>query len=83
MDIFKVFAQLRNPGRRQVLGHDMLDRVCTLVKMAVDILVFVNSVVFKPLQQIDLIFAVHLIYLAGGKCSGEFIIAREPAALRF
>ena len=60
----------------------MFDGIYAIITLLVDVLNLNSSIIFKTLQNINLVFAVHLINRANGKCFYKFPIVREPAAIR-
>ena len=78
-----VRAQRLRPGRGQVLRHDVLDGIHFVGQVVEYVFGFQGAKIFKPLEEIRLVSAPHLIDLFGCQGGGELLIVGKTPTVPF
>ena len=61
MDFFRLIPEFFYPLRRQMLRHNVLNRICAIGKQRRNIFYFLCFIILEALEQICFILAPHLI----------------------
>ena len=79
MYLLIIIAQFLLPYRRQVLWHDMLNRISAIIAVTIYILILRSTKILEALKNINLVLAVHKINRPLCKSRFEFLIIREAS----